>query len=132
MGNLLPRLDIHLEVDYIHATRYRGATSGGELSWRAEPSVSLEGRTVVIVDDILDEGVTLKAIIDYCYEKGAKNVLTAILLDKKKPRLVEGVDKADFCALDVEPEHYVFGYGMDYEEYLRNVPGIYAVADEHK
>ncbi|MBN2689142.1 MAG: hypoxanthine-guanine phosphoribosyltransferase [Gammaproteobacteria bacterium] len=129
LGNLLPRLDFHLEVDYIHLTRYQGKTHGGKLVWKAEPSVSLENRNVVIVDDILDEGITLKTIIDYCYEKGAKKVYSAIMLEKDKERLIEGVEHADFAGVVMEDE-FVFGYGLDYDEYLRNVPAIHVVAPE--
>src|SRR5579872_7597321 len=66
MGNLLPRLDFPLELDYVHATRYQGALEGGELFWKVKPSVELRDRTVLIVDDILDGGITIAAIADYC------------------------------------------------------------------
>lgn len=130
MGNLLPRLDFPLEVDYVHATRYRGATSGGELIWKAKPTASLEGRTVVVVDDILDSGITLNEIVKYCKERGAKTVYSAVLVDKHDVREPEGLQEADFAGLTVG-NHFVFGYGMDYQEYLRNAPGIFAVAPQH-
>lgn len=131
MGNLLPRLDFPLTVDYVHASRYRGATSGGELHWKVKPSVSLRDRTVVLVDDILDGGITLAQIINYCRSEGAKDVYSAVLVDKHHVRLPEGLQHADFVGLTVD-NYYVFGYGMDYKEYLRNAPGIYAVAKEHE
>ncbi len=130
LGNLLPRLDFPLEVDYVHATRYRGATSGGELVWKAEPTNSLQGRTVIIVDDILDSGLTLAEVVSYCQKKGASEVYTAVLVDKSEARQPGGIPTADFKGVDVG-DYYVFGYGMDYKEYLRNAPGIYAVAPEH-
>lgn len=131
MGNLLTRLDFHLEVDYAHATRYTGKTHGTELMWRAKPRSDLRGRTVVIVDDILDGGITLAAVRDYCLGQGAKKVYTAVLVDKEKAREDGGVQHADFKGLTVG-DKFVFGYGLDYEEYLRNVPGIYVVAPEHQ
>ena len=85
-GHLLPRLGFPLEVDYLHATRYRGKTRGGELFWRVSPEIPMAGRDVVIVDDILDEGATLAAILDYCREAGAKSVSTAVLVDKSHDR----------------------------------------------
>lgn len=131
LGNLLPRLDFPLEVDYIHVTRYRGTTTGGEIFWKVTPSASLKNRTVIVVDDILDEGHTLAAIIKYCETEGAKKIYSAVLVDKKKPRDVTGLQTADFIGLEIE-DRYVFGYGLDYNEYLRNAPGIYAVAPEHE
>ncbi len=131
LGNLLHRLDFPLEVDYVHASRYGGAIVGRDLKWKVKPSTPLKGRTVVVVDDILDGGLTLDAIIKYCEEEGADKVYSAVLVDKKDARLEGGVPKADFCGLEVD-NHYVFGFGMDYKGYLRNAPGIYMVAPEHE
>lgn len=131
LGNLLPRLDFPLEVDYVHATRYGAATVGTELKWMMKPSCDMKGRTIVVVDDILDGGITLGAILDYCKQRGAQEVFSAVLVDKKDARLPQGVQQADFVGLSVE-NHYVFGYGMDYKGYLRNAPGIYVVAPEHE
>jgi hypoxanthine phosphoribosyltransferase len=124
-GKLLTQLKFPLQLDYIHVTRYRGKTQGGEMHWRAEPTLSLTGRTVLVIDDILDEGLTLAAIKDYCWSAGAEEVFTAILLEKMLGR--EKPVQADFLGLTVE-DRYVFGYGMDYNNYLRNAAGIYAVA----
>lgn len=130
-GHLLTRLNFPLEVDYIHATRYRGTTRGGDLHWLVEPRQSLKDRTIVIVDDILDGGITLAAIIDYCNQAGAKEVLTAVMVNKIRER-DPGVNfDPDFVGLDTE-DRYLFGFGLDYEGYLRNAPGIYAVAKEHE
>jgi hypoxanthine phosphoribosyltransferase len=131
LGNLLPRLDFPLEINYVHATRYMGKTQGEEIVWKAKPSVSLKDRTVVVVDDILDGGVTLKAIVDYCYAEGAKEVLTAVLIDKRKEREEGCIKEADFRGL-VVGNAFVVGFGLDYQEYLRNLPGIFAVAEEHQ
>lgn len=127
-GLLLPRLDFPLQVDYLHATRYRGETRGGELHWRAHPHVALEGRTVLLVDDIYDEGHTLAAIHHYCVEAGAARVYGAVLVDKRHDRKADY--RPEFTGLEV-PDRYVFGYGMDYKDYLRNAPGIFAVKEEH-
>lgn len=130
LGNLLPKLNFPLELDYAHATRYSGKTYGGEIIWKAKPRSNLKNRTVVIVDDILDGGVTLATIKNYCLEQGAKEVFTAVLIDKVKPREDGALKDVDFKGLIVD-DKFVFGYGLDYEEYLRNIPGIYAVAPEH-
>ncbi len=127
-GQLIPRLNCMLEIDYIHATRYRNGTVGDELSWKAEPAASLAGRTVLILDDILDEGMTLKAIVDYCRQQGAAEVISAVLLHKKHQR-GDNTVRADFVALEVE-DSYVFGFGMDYEGQYRQLDAIYALQEE--
>lgn len=130
-AHLLPRLNFPLEVDYIHVTRYRGTTRGGDLHWLVEPRQSLKDRTILVVDDIMDGGLTLSAIMDYCQQQGAKEVFTAVMVNKIRER-EEGVKfEPDFSGLKVE-DKYVFGFGLDYNEYLRNAPGIYVVADEHQ
>ena len=123
-GILLSHLDFPLQIDYIHATRYRGDTAGGELHWRVPPRFELKGRAVLVVDDILDEGLTLQAILRSCHEAGASEAHSAVLVKKLHERNV-GIE-ADYVGLEVE-DRYVFGYGMDYKEYLRNAPGIFAV-----
>lgn len=123
-GYLLSHLDFPLHIDYIHASRYRGDTTGSELEWRVMPRFAIEGRHVLIVDDILDEGLTLQAIIDACRKAGAASVKSAVLVKKRHERNI-GID-SEYVGLEVE-DRYVFGFGMDYKEYLRNAPGIYAV-----
>jgi hypoxanthine phosphoribosyltransferase len=125
-GHLLTRLHFPLEIDYVHATRYRGTNRGGDLHWLVEPRNSLKDRTVLIVDDIMDGGLTLAAIIDYCNQAGAKAVHTAVMVSKIRKR-EPGVNfEPNFVGLEAE-DKFLFGFGLDYEEYLRNVPGIYAV-----
>ena len=124
-GHLALAIRTDMEFDYVHATRYRGATSGSELHWLREPAVDLAGRTVLLVDDILDEGHTLKAVRDDCLRRGARRVLVVSLCTKQHDRRVEGIT-ADFNGVEL-PDRYVFGFGMDYYEQGRNLPGIYAL-----
>lgn len=124
-GKLVTRLAFPLQIDYLHATRYRNTTSGGDLTWLARPHMDIRGRTVLVVDDILDEGITLGAIMDYCRDQGAEAVYSAVLVEKRHERK-HGLKEADFVGLEVE-DRYVFGYGMDYKGFLRNAAGIYAV-----
>lgn len=128
MGQLLPKLDFPLEVDYLHATRYLNETTGSTIKWIVEPRCSLKGRTVVLVDDVLDKGVTLAEIIRYCENQGAKKIVTAVLIDKNTDRSESGIEKADYSALSI-PDEFVVGFGMDYKGYFRNADGIYVVAD---
>ena len=122
-GKLLTRLHFPLEIDSIQASRYRGTTSGGEIEWFVKPRLPLGGRTVLVTDDILDEGITLKVIKDWCKEQGATEILIAVLIDKQIGR--ERPCRADFVGLEAE-NRYLFGYGLDYKNYLRNAPGIFA------
>ncbi|WP_114241503.1 hypoxanthine-guanine phosphoribosyltransferase [Dyella sp. C9] len=124
-GHLALAIRTDVEFDYVHATRYRGATSGSELHWLREPAAELAGRTVLLVDDILDEGHTLKAVRDDCLRRGARRVLIASLCTKQHDRLVEGI-ASDFNGVEL-PDRYVFGFGMDFHEQGRNLPGIYAL-----
>jgi hypoxanthine phosphoribosyltransferase len=124
-GHLLTRLDFPLQLDYIHVTRYRGRTRGGEIHWHKEPIIPLRGRAVLIVDDILDEGHTLAEILGYCLTQGAVHTMVAVLVDKRHGRKVAAADVAGLAVDD----RYVFGFGMDYKGYWRNLPAIYAAAD---
>ena len=125
-GRLLPLLSFPLQLDYAHATRYGAETRGGGLLWLVRPVMNLRDRTVLIVDDILDEGHTLAAIMDYCLAQGAREVLTAILVNKLHDRKARNGLKGDFVGLQAA-DRFLFGYGMDYQNYWRNAPGIYAV-----
>ncbi len=116
-----------LEFDYLHATRYRGNTSGSGLAWLHRPATPMQGRRVLLVDDILDEGHTLKAVTRWCEDQGAADVRVAVLAVKRHDRRVDGIE-ADYLGVEV-PDRYVFGYGMDFHEQGRNLPAIYALAE---
>ncbi|MFK8067090.1 MAG: hypoxanthine-guanine phosphoribosyltransferase [Gammaproteobacteria bacterium] len=124
-GLLLPKLNFPLELDYIHASRYKGETKGGHLHWLKQPEIDLKNRTVLVVDDILDQGHTLEAIIDFCRAEGAAQILTAVLVAKDLPER-GGLKKADFTGL-VAANEFLVGYGMDYKGYLRNLDSISAI-----
>lgn len=124
-ARLLTRLRFPLRVGYLHATRYRSGTRGGEIDWIARPRPAVAGQAVLVVDDIFDEGDTLKAILDEVRRQGAAAVYSAVLVNKRHERKIPGLT-VDFAGLDV-PDRYVFGCGMDYKEYWRQLPAIYAV-----
>lgn len=116
-----------LEFDYVHATRYGDTTVGREIEWCRRPQARLSGRTVILADDILDEGYTLATLRDYCIAEGAKRALIAVLCEKRHDRRVPGL-RADFTGVEV-PDRYVFGYGLDYYGQGRNLPAIYALPE---
>jgi hypoxanthine phosphoribosyltransferase len=125
-GLLVPRLSFPLQLDYLHVTRYHGETSGGTLRWIKHPDVPVKDRIVLIIDDVLDEGITLAATVEACVNEGAAEVLTAVLVEKSLDR-PRGLATADFVGLKAD-NRYLFGYGMDYKNYLRNADGIYALS----
>jgi hypoxanthine phosphoribosyltransferase len=126
-GQLMTQLPFPLDFDYLHVTRYGQDTAGGALSWRAAPWTPVKGRTVLVVDDILDEGLTLAAVRDRILKLGAVACHTAVAAEK-----INGKNKpiqADFVALTV-PDRFVFGFGMDVRGAWRNLPSIHALRDE--
>ncbi len=123
-GQLLPRLRFPIDLDYIHVTRYGAATQGGGIEWRVAPPQSVSGRTVLVVDDILDGGETLRAVRDRLLALGAREVLNAVLVEKQLGR--EKPIRADFVGLRI-PDRFVFGCGMDAKGYWRNLPEIRAI-----
>lgn len=123
-GGLMLELAFPLELDSVSVTRYHGQTHGGpELQWKLRPAIPLRGRCVLLVDDVLDEGITLAELQRYCRAEGAERVLIAVLVEKVLAR--PKPCRADFVALQAD-DRYLFGYGMDYHGYLRNSAGIYA------
>lgn len=139
VGQLLPQLTFPLDFDYVQVSRYRDDTTGGELTWLVEPKSSVAGRCVLVMDDILDEGVTLAAIRQRLLSLGAAEVLTAVFADKviaaktgqptDQPR--DKPISADFVGITV-PDRYVFGYGMDIQGAWRNLPSVHALNQETK
>lgn len=126
-AEIVKRVDFPFELDYLHATRYRGNTQGGGLIWKRQPPAILEGRHVLVIDDILDEGHTLVAIRNALLGFGPASLQVAVLAEKRHDRRAPGAH-AEFIGLDL-PDRYVFGCGMDYKEYWRQLPAIYAVRD---
>ena len=122
------RCDFAMQMDYLQVSRYRSATSGGELHWLARPQVALAGRVVVVIDDILDRGNTLAEVLAWCRGEGAAEVLSAVLVDKRitAPRAIA----ADIVGVQC-PDRYLYGCGMDYRGYWRNLPAIYGVRDDY-
>ena len=127
MADLSRNLSCDVRFDYLQVARYRDKTVGGSLHWLKEPQLSLEDQTVVLVDDIYDEGYTMEELVSYCEKNGAKEVITVVLLYKQKSSPQVG-SKPHIYGLDV-PDRYVYGYGMDYKGYFRNASAIYAVVE---
>jgi hypoxanthine phosphoribosyltransferase len=125
-GQLLPLLRFPLDFDYIHASRYGGATRGAGVDWKVSPPGLVQGRTVLVLDDILDHGETMNVIRTRLLELGAKDFYCAVLVEKKL-NLKKPI-AADFVGLTI-PDRFVFGCGMDAKGYWRNLPEIRAMKD---
>lgn len=125
-GQLLPRLGFALECDYVHASRYGNETRGTELRWVKDTHTPLAGRTVLLLDDILDEGITLAAVRQRLLDGGAGEVITAVLASKDLGR--DKPVQADYVGVEL-PNRYVFGCGMDVAGWWRNLPAIYALRE---
>lgn len=123
-GQLLPQLRFPLEYDYIHVSRYDDEDKGGKVQWKVVPRQNVKDRTVIVVDDILDEGETLAEVKNRLQSMGAREVVLAVFADKQieKKKAVQ----ADVVGLTV-PNKFVIGFGMDTHGYWRNLPEIRAV-----
>ncbi|MCX7143035.1 MAG: hypoxanthine-guanine phosphoribosyltransferase [Proteobacteria bacterium] len=126
-GRILPLLKFPLDFDYIHASRYGAATSGGSVDWKVEPKGNVADRVVLVLDDILDIGDTMLAIRERVLGLGARAFYSAVLTDKEKERTKP--IRADFVGLSL-PDRYVFGCGMDAYGIWRNLPAIYALKEK--
>lgn len=126
-GNLLPQLTFPLEFDYIHVSRYGDEDRGGEVVWKVVPRSNVAGRTVIVLDDILDEGETLAHVKQRLLDMGAAEVILAVFADK-------AIGKAKPVAADIVgltiPNRFVVGFGMDAYGYWRNLPGLWAIRPE--
>jgi len=123
-ARLMAKLNIPIEIDYVQASRYQHDLHGGSLIWTKSPSLNLQNKLVLIVDDILDEGVTLKGVKETCLQMGASQVITVALTEKNNRR--HKAINADFIGLLV-PDKFVFGCGMDVYGWWRNLPEIRAL-----
>jgi hypoxanthine phosphoribosyltransferase len=126
-GNVLPQLDFPLEFDYIHVTRYGDEDQGGQVVWKVIPRQSVAGKTIIVLDDILDEGETLAQVKERLLAMGARAVIVAVFADKdigrKKPI------QADIVGMTI-PNRFVVGFGMDVYGYWRNLPGLWAISPD--
>lgn len=127
-GHLLTRLAFAHRMDYIHATRYKNNCGTNDLIWKAEVDLDIENEHVLLIDDIFDEGITLKRITEELLKHNPASLKTCCLMDKNHDRKVDNFN-VDFIGTTVE-DRYIYGCGMDYHGYLRHLPGIYALKED--
>lgn len=126
-ADLIRRIDLPVTVDTITVSSYGSGTVSGKLKVITDMRTSVEGRDVLVVDDIIDSGRTSVALIEMLKERGAKSVRTCALLDKPSRRVVD--IKGDYVGFAI-PDEFAVGYGLDWNEKFRNLPHVYTLKEE--
>lgn len=122
MADLLRRVPLRLEIECLNVASYHGGTeSSGQVDFLDHKLPEVKGRSILVLDDILDTGRTLAAVSEKLYEMGAREVKTCVLLTKDKERAAEV--EADYSAFEIGDE-FVVGYGLDYDGKYRNLPYV--------
>jgi hypoxanthine phosphoribosyltransferase len=119
LADLLRRLSLPLRLDFIGVSSYRSGTESGALYFTKELRLDVRGRDVLLVDDILDTGKTLRAVVEKLRPLKPRRIKTCVLLEKKGRRL-ENIS-ADYVGFSI-PNQFVVGYGLDHAEKFRNLP----------
>lgn len=128
MGDVIRHIDTHLEIEFMDVSSYHGGTeSTGEVKILKDLDVSVEGRDIIIIEDILETGTTLNAIIDLLNYRKANSIEIVTLLDKPSRRKVDV--QAKYVG-EIIPDDFVVGYGLDYKENYRNLPYIGLLKEE--
>lgn len=122
-ADLVREFDAPCQLDFIRISSYEGTHSTGNIRLRQDVSCDLKDRHVVVVEDILDTGRSLKFVYEYLMEKGAASVRTCTLLDKPEGRTEDAPFEADYVGFSI-PNAFVVGYGLDYDEKYRNLPYV--------
>lgn len=125
-ADLVRQLNVPLTMDTLAVASYEQGHSTGLVAFRSPLKLNPEGRDMLVVDDILDSGLTLRRVMDSLRSAGAARVRSCVLLDKAAPRHPEGLARADFTAFQV-PDKFIVGYGLDADERYRNLPDVMAL-----
>ena len=123
LADLIREMTIPVEVEFVRASSYGSAMSSSG-TVRLEGEVDVEGRDVLLVEDIIDTGLSVKVLADYILSRSPASFKVCALVDKKERREVEV--KVDYVGFEIE-RGFIVGYGIDYDERYRHLPGIYVV-----
>jgi len=127
LADLMRHLRLPLRLDFLGISSYRQRTRPGRLVLTKDLRLDVRGRDVLVVDDILDTGRTMRRVLDKLEPLGPRSIRTCVLLDKKSRRL-EAIE-ADYAGFEI-PDLFVVGYGLDYAERLRNLPFVGVLSPE--
>jgi hypoxanthine phosphoribosyltransferase len=125
-SSLLPLLEFPLQFDSLQVSRYGDKDTGGALRWLQKPKVELHNKHILIVDDLIDEGISLTEVFNYCESENTASTKVAVLLDKKTTRRLPEAITPNYIGLTI-PDEFIFGFGIDYKNYYRNLLDIYSV-----
>lgn len=121
LSELMKHIDIDMEIEFMDVSSYSGTESTGEVKIVKDLDCSIKGLDVIIIEDIIDTGRTLKTVKQLLYSKGANSVKVASLLDKKERRVVE--IEGDYIGFNI-PDAFVIGFGLDFNQKYRNLPYV--------
>ena len=121
LAELIKHIDLDIQFDFMDVSSYAGTESAGDVKINKDLDCSIKGRSILLVEDIVDTGRTLKVVTEMLKNKGAKDVKVVALLDKPERRVVD--IKAEYVGFEI-PNEFVVGFGLDYDEDYRNFPYI--------
>lgn len=127
LAELMKHVYIDMEIDFMDVSSYEGTNSTGEVRINKDLDRSIKGCDVIIVEDIIDTGRTIKTVKELLFSKGANSVKIVSLLDKKERRVVEV--NADYVGFNI-PDEFVIGFGLDFNQKYRNLPYIGVLKEE--
>ena len=128
LSELIKHIDIDIHMDYMDVSSYQGTKSTRDVKIIKDLDGSIDGLDIILLEDIIDTGYTLKKVIDLLYNKGANSVKVVSLLDKPSKRLID--IKADYIGFTIE-DAFVVGFGLDFNQLYRNLPYIGILKKEY-
>lgn len=128
MSHLLVEIEGNTEIDFMTVSSYMHGTESGELKLVQDLDTPVKDRDVLIVEDIIDTGKTLRYVYDYLEARGARSIEIATFIDKLERRAVE-LPPVKYIAFDYNDPEFVIGYGFDYKQRYRNLPAVYKMED---
>jgi hypoxanthine phosphoribosyltransferase len=129
MFDLIKRIDRPIYTDFIQISSYAGVQSTGKINLKKDFDMDIKDRTVVVIEDVVDTGISMKYLIDHLNENyKPKRIIICALFDKEYARCED--IKIDYCGKVLKENSFLVGYGLDYNELERNVPFVYSAAPE--